>query len=130
MFARRNRKQYLSLREDARTLVKARIAYYNQHYQVPIKKIFIKNHKSRWGSCSEKGNLNFNYKLALLPPALADYIIVHELCHLCEFNHSSRFWAKVAEVLPNHKELRSQLRILEQQKKSGSVRVYHYLSNI
>ncbi len=113
MYGRRNRKQYLKLREEARQLVKARITYYNQHYQVPIKKIFIKNHKSRWGSCSQKGNLNFNYKVVLLPPILTDYIVVHELCHLKEFNHSKKFWAKVAETIPNHVELRLELRRLE-----------------
>ncbi len=113
MYGRRNRKQYLKLREEARQLVKERIAYYNQHYQVPIKKIFIKNHKSRWGSCSQKGNLNFNYKVVLLPPILTDYIVVHELCHLKEFNHSKKFWARVAETIPNHVELRLELRRLE-----------------
>ncbi len=116
MLMRRNRIQYLKLRESARTLVKARLSHYNDHYQVPLRKIFIKNHKSRWGSCSEKGNLNFNYKIVLLPPELADYIIVHELCHLKEFNHSPKFWAQMAETLPNHKALRQQLRKVEQKK--------------
>ena len=113
---RRNRIQYLKLRESARALVKARLTHYNEHYQVPLRKIFIKNHKSRWGSCSEKGNLNFNYKIVLLEPELADYIIVHELCHLKEFNHSPKFWAHMAQTLPNHKALRQQLREVEQKK--------------
>lgn len=112
-FMRRNRRQYLRYREDARALVRARLAYYNQHYQLPIRKIFIKDLKSRWGSCSERGNLNFNYRLVLLPPEIADYIIVHELCHLREFNHAPNFWAAVAETLPHHKTLRQHLRTLE-----------------
>ena len=116
MLIRRNRIQYVKLRESARALVKARISHFNQHYQVPIKKIFIKNHKSRWGSCSEKGNLNFNYKIVLLPEKIADYVIVHELCHLKEFNHSAKFWACVAETLPDHISLRQTLRALERQK--------------
>jgi predicted metal-dependent hydrolase len=113
MFMRRNRRQYLALREQARTLVKVRIAYFNTHYRHTVGKIFIKNHKSRWGSCSEKGNLNFNYKVALLPPAVADYVVVHELCHLREFNHSERFWALVAQTIPDYKARRAQLRQIE-----------------
>ncbi len=106
----RNRRQYLAKREQARVLVHARLAHFNNFYHVPLRKIFIKNHKSRWGSCSERGNLNFNYKIVLLPPSLADYIIAHELCHLIEFNHSPAFWALVAQTIPNHKALRRQLR--------------------
>ena len=55
-----------------------RITHWNAHYHFSIRKVFIKNHKSRWGSCSEKGNLNFNYKLIYLPRDIADYIIVHD----------------------------------------------------
>ena len=98
---RRNTKNYLTHKEAARARVHARLAYYNQHYRVPLRKVFIKQHRSRWGSCSERGNLNFNYKIIFLPPHLQDYIIVHELCHLKEFNHSAKFWALVAEVVPN-----------------------------
>ncbi|HVY72714.1 MAG TPA: M48 family metallopeptidase [Candidatus Paceibacterota bacterium] len=116
LLLRRNRKNYLKHKELARVLVHARILYFNQFYNVPLRKIFIKNHKSRWGSCSEKGNLNFNYKLAFLPPHLVDYIVVHELCHLHHFNHSPSFWALVAQTLPNHKALRLELRRLEQRR--------------
>jgi predicted metal-dependent hydrolase len=84
--------------------------HHNQHYQHPLRKVFIKNLKSRWGSCSSRGNLNFNYKLVFLPPAVADYIIVHELCHLRHFNHSAEFWALVAETIPRYKEFRRLLR--------------------
>ena len=89
---RRRRKRgarvsYLKYKETARALAKSRIEYYNTLYGFIFNRISIKNHKSRWGSCSKKGNLNFNYKIALLPEALADYVIVHELCHLGEFNH-------------------------------------------
>ena len=110
---RRNRRQSLALREEARALVHARLAYFAPRCGVVVRKVFIKNHKSRWGSCSTKGNLNFNYKIVLLPPEVADYIIVHELCHLREFNHSVRFWALVAEVVPNHLAVRRHLRQLE-----------------
>ncbi len=113
MLRRRNRKHYARHKEEARALVHARISYYNAHYQLPLKKVFIKNTKSRWGSCSSRGNLNFSYKLLFLPPAIADYIIVHELCHLAEFNHGHTFWARVAEACPNYKELRRALRSIE-----------------
>ena len=112
LLLRRNRKNYQTHKEAARTLVHARLAHYNRHYQVPLRKVFIKNHKSRWGSCSEKGNLNFNYKIIFLPQELQDYIIIHELCHLREFNHGPRFWAHVEQMVPNHRALRARLRRL------------------
>ena len=90
-------------------LVHARLAYYNAHYQVLVRKVFIKNTKSRWGSCSSLGNLNFNYKILFLPTELQDYIIVHELCHLKHFNHGAEFWALVARAVPNWRACRRAL---------------------
>ena|SRR3989344_4639958 len=113
LLSRRNRHQYLKLREHARAFVHERIRYFNASYQLRVGKVFIKNHKSRWGSCSGKGNLNFNYKIVLLPSEIADYIIVHELCHLAEFNHSDRFWQHVERAVPEHKRIRRHLRTLE-----------------
>ncbi|NBS67881.1 M48 family peptidase [bacterium] len=66
--------------------------------------------RTRWGSCSKRGNLNFNYRILFLPPHLADYLIVHELCHLKEFNHSPRFWALVAQGCPNYHACKKELR--------------------
>jgi hypothetical protein len=96
--------------EAARALVHARLAHWNSFYNFRIGRVAIRNQATRWGSCSKKGNLNFNYRIAHLPQPLADYLIVHELCHLGEFNHSPRFHALVARVLPNHRELRRILR--------------------
>lgn len=110
---RRNRRQYLKMREAARAMINARLCHFAPRVGVTLRKVFVKNHKSRWGSCSEKGNLNFNYKIIFLPPAVADYIIVHELCHLRQFDHSSEFWAYVEALIPNHHTLRRQLRALE-----------------
>jgi predicted metal-dependent hydrolase len=110
LFRTRSRKLYLANKEAARTLVTERIAYFNQHYKVKVSRIAIKNLKSRWGSCSRKGNLNFNYKLLFLDPDLRDYVVVHELCHLKEFNHGSKFWACVAETIPEYKERVKRLR--------------------
>ncbi len=87
-----------------------RIAHFNNHYGFTIRKVAIRDTKSRWGSCSKQGNLNFSYKVFLLPPHIADYIIVHELCHLKEFNHGADFWALVAEMIPDHKAIRAELK--------------------
>lgn len=107
---RRNRLQYEKYKEEARMRVHARLAHFNGHYNLPLRKVFIKSLKSRWGSCSERGNLNFNYLLVFLPPPLQDYLIVHELCHLQEFNHSPRFWALVEETIPDYRARRLALR--------------------
>ncbi|HEY4501522.1 MAG TPA: M48 family metallopeptidase [Candidatus Paceibacterota bacterium] len=113
MLRRRNHKQYVKHKEQARMAVHARLSFFNAHYGHTVGRVFIKNSKSRWGSCSLQGNLNFNYKLIFLPPEVLDYVVVHELCHLREFNHSPAFWALVGQVLPNHKELRKSLRQAE-----------------
>ena len=80
----------------ARALVHERVKHFSMHYEakhgIAHGKIAIRNQKSRWGSCSKKGNLNFNYKLVFLDPELRDYVIVHELCHIKEFNHGKGFW--------------------------------------
>ena len=67
-------------------------------------KITIRNQKTRWESCSGKGNLNFNCLLMLMPPEVIDYVVVHELCHRKEMNHSKAFWKEVEKILPNYKE--------------------------
>lgn len=109
---RGSRKEYLDSQEPARQLVEARLKYFKSFYSVTWKRVSIRNQKTRWGSCSRAGSLSFNYRLLLLPPHLRDYIIVHELCHLKELNHSRRFWALVAQTFPDYKELRRELRLL------------------
>lgn len=104
-----NVEKYENCRFRAKVFVKERLRYYNQFYGYSFKRISIKDHSARWGSCSAKRNLNFNYRIMFLPQKLADYIIVHELCHLKEMNHSKKFWKLVAEVFPNHKILRKEL---------------------
>lgn len=107
---RRVSKNYLENKNKALEIVKERIEYLNAFYNYKWNKISVKNQKTRWGSCSRRGNLNFNYKIALLPQKSSDYIIVHELCHLGEFNHSQKFWDLVAKTVPDYKETRRDLR--------------------
>lgn len=97
-------------REQALIFVEKRVQHFNQIYGFNYKKISVKNQKSRWGSCSSKGNLNFNFKIVLLPDRLADYIIVHELCHIGQLNHSKKFWDLVEKTLPHYKILRNELK--------------------
>lgn len=104
------RTQYKARRKETAKFVKERIAVLNESYGFSYASITIRNQKSRWGSCSRQGNLSFNYRLAQLPRELADYVIVHELCHLKELNHSKRFWALVAQTVPSPKEVRKELR--------------------
>ena len=110
---RRNALQYKKYKEQARVVIHARLSHFNAYYRLPLRKVFVKSLKSRWGSCSERGNLNFNYLLYFLPPEVQDYLVVHELCHLREFNHSPRFWALVEATIPEYRARRAQLRTLE-----------------
>jgi predicted metal-dependent hydrolase len=110
VFVRSSKREYQKLKLQALQLTENRIAYFNQIYNFSYNKISIRNQKTRWGSCSKKGNLSFNCKIALLPENIADYIIVHELCHLQEFNHSPKFWRLVEKTILNHKEIRKKLR--------------------
>jgi len=107
---RRNQTQYLSNKQKAKEIAKDRLEYFNQFYGYKWNSIVIRNQKTRWGSCSKEGNLNFNYKIALLSAQLSDYIIVHELCHLGEFNHSRDFWILVEKTIPNYKTIRAKLK--------------------
>ncbi len=107
---RRGSRAYKEAVAAARALVQERLAHFNTLYRSNYGTISIRNQKTRWGSCSHQNNLSFNYKIAFLPSHLADYIIVHELCHTIEHNHSSKFWAQVARTIPNHLALRKEIR--------------------
>jgi len=101
---------FAEYKENALALAENRLKHWNASYRFDINSVNIRNQKTRWGSCSRKGNLNFNVRIALLSPKLADYIVVHELCHLGEHNHSRSFWDLVGKAVPDHRELRRELR--------------------
>lgn len=106
IFSLRQEYPLMNYRRDkikAKKLIKKRLIYYNNFYNFSYNNIRIKNSKTGWGSCSSKQNLNFNYRILYLSPELADYIVVHELCHLQEMNHGREFWKLVAKMFPNYK---------------------------
>lgn len=94
----------------AKEAIPRRVAYYAPIVGVTYGRITIRNQKTRWGSCSGKGNLNFNCRLMKMPPEVLDYVVVHELCHRKEMNHSPEFWAEVEKVLPDYKKIRKWLK--------------------
>lgn len=110
IFGKTSASDYPRLKKAALELAQKKVAEFNQRYNLSYRRISIRNQKTRWGSCSKAGNLNYNYKIALLPERLADYIIVHELCHLQEFNHSWKFWDLVVQTLPDYKQRRKEIK--------------------
>ncbi|MBL8030191.1 MAG: M48 family metallopeptidase [Candidatus Doudnabacteria bacterium] len=101
--------EFLLKKETAKKYAEEKVRKWNAFYGFGYNRISIKNQKTRWGSCSRKGNLSFHYKILDLPEELADYLVVHELCHLKELNHGSNFWQLVFKTQPNYKKLRKSL---------------------
>ncbi|HHV95606.1 MAG TPA: M48 family metallopeptidase [Clostridiaceae bacterium] len=87
-------------------IVKERINKYSMKLNVFPHRVVIKNQKTRWGSCSEKGNINLNWRLIMAPIHIIDYVVVHEMCHLKVMNHSKDFWTLVESIMPNYRECR------------------------
>ena len=98
------------LKKRARRVFLARAAYFAPLVGVKAGRISIRSQRTKWGSCSAKGNLNFNCLLLLAPAEVLDYVVVHELCHLRQMNHSPRFWAEVGRVLPDYNNRRKWLK--------------------
>ena len=99
-----------ALQKRGRQVFPARCAYYAPMIKVSFGRISVRRQRSKWGSCSAKGNLNFNCLLLLAPERVLDYVVVHELCHLREMNHSRRFWAFVEIFCPDFRESRRWLK--------------------
>ena len=91
-------------------VIPKKAAYFADRMGVAYGRITIREQKTRWGSCSSKGNLNFNWKLVLVPEDLLDYVVVHELAHRLEMNHSPRFWTVVEREMPDYRERRKRLK--------------------
>ncbi len=94
------------LADKALAYIPGRVAYFADKMGITYGQITIRNQKTRWGSCSSKGNLNFNCLLMLTPPEVIDYVVVHELCHRKEMNHLKAFWDEVAHVMPDYDKAR------------------------
>lgn len=94
----------------ARKIFAARVAAFQPLTGGEYTSITIRDQKTRWGSCSGRGTLSFNWRLILAPPEILDYVVVHELCHLTHMNHSKEFWGLVGKVIPDYKERRKWLK--------------------
>jgi predicted metal-dependent hydrolase len=99
----------------AREQIGNRVTFYSKEHGFEFNRVAIKNQRSRWGSCSTKKNLNFNWKLILTPSLCLDYVVVHELCHLKQMNHSKNFWNLVEEIMPDYKLHRRKLKNMERE---------------
>ena len=98
------------LQQEACRKIPERTAYFAGKIGVSYGRITLRQQKTRWGSCSANGNLNFNWLLILAPPEVLDYVVVHELCHRRQMNHSQAFWNEVSAVLPGYKEQKKWLK--------------------
>lgn len=94
----------------AKQVIPEKVAYYARLMGVTYGRVSIRKQKTRWGSCSREGNLNFNCLLMMTPPEVLDYVVVHELSHRLEMNHSARFWAQVEKVIPDYRKPRKWLK--------------------
>lgn len=96
--------------EKAKSIIHERLELFTDKIGVGVNTVRFKNQKTRWGSCSQQGNLNFNWKLVMAPMYIVDYIVVHELCHLLQMNHSKEFWQQVGRQIPDYQERRKWLK--------------------
>lgn len=110
VYIKTSKADYLQNKEIARKMIREKIDLFNQKYKFKYNRISIKNQKTLWGSCSSGGNLNFNYALVKLPQEMVDYVVVHEMCHLWNFDHSAEFWKRVGSCVPDYKRIRREMK--------------------
>ncbi len=97
-------------KKEARRIFKERVAYYAKKHDFDVKQVKLSSARTRWGSCSSKGYINLTWRLVMAPLEIIDYVVVHELCHLREANHSKAYWAQVAAIMPDYKTRRKWLK--------------------
>ncbi len=102
-------------RREAKKLLNVRVEFWGPTMNLPARSLTIRGQRTLWGSCTAEGNINLNWKLMCAPPDVIDYVVVHELAHIQERNHSPRFWAVVAQYMPEHKRLRHWLKTHQQE---------------
>lgn len=105
-----SRAEFMKYQKRAKQLAVRKVKEINQFYNFDYNRITIRFVSTRWGSCSSKKNLNFNYRLIFLPEYLVDYLVTHELCHLQEMNHSAKFWKLVEKMIPDYKTRKQELK--------------------
>ena len=106
----RSEAELKKLKEQARMVLTEKTDYYKSIIGVEYKRLRIGDQKTRWGSCSSKATISYNWRLVLMPEEIMDYVVVHELCHLLEMNHSEFFWNHVSDVIPDYKVRRKWLK--------------------
>ncbi len=97
-------------KKKSKEVIVPRVKHYAEDLELDYNKISITSAKKRWGSCNSKGNINFSYRLVMAPKQVIDYVIVHELMHLKEMNHSKKFWNLVESVIPDYKQRKKWLK--------------------
>ena len=108
---RKHRKSIVGwYREQTKKILDNKVPFFGKKLSISYGRVRIRDQKTRWGSRSKQGNLNFNLLLSALPINIIDYIIIHELFHMIEFNHSSHFWKLVQDALPTYKHCKAWLR--------------------
>jgi predicted metal-dependent hydrolase len=100
------------LRDSAKEIIAERVEYFSQTLKLRHSEFLVNNNQTRWGSCSRGGVIAINWRAVMLKPNLLDYIVVHEFCHLLEFNHTKNFWAIVETILPRWRDLRKELKLM------------------
>ncbi len=105
-YIRHTPQEYRRVKEEARRVITEAVERYARGFGFRYRAIAIRNQSTRWGSCSKQGNVNFSYRLLFVPTEVREYVVVHELCHLQEMNHSKKFWSLVGHILPDYRARR------------------------